>query len=102
VGKGSRHNLLEDHIPWNGLLDSPNIKIAGDSKLLEFPQVVLSLLKGQSGCLDVGDHFNKNIWCFVAHTTSSNLRSYSSQLYGYIQHGPPDVVSNFVLSKYRF
>jgi hypothetical protein len=35
--------------------DGPNIYIAGDGKLLELFQVLLSSLEGQSGCLDVGD-----------------------------------------------
>jgi hypothetical protein len=43
--------------------------------------------------------FNKNNRCFVVHTTSSDLQFYFLQLYGYIQHGPLDVPSTFVLSK---
>jgi hypothetical protein len=35
--------------------DHPDIYIAGDGKLLELFQAVLSSLEDQLGCLDVGD-----------------------------------------------
>jgi hypothetical protein len=43
--------------------------------------------------------FDKNNRCLEVHSTFSNLRFHFLQVFGYIQHGPLDVPSTFVLSK---